>query len=283
MKILRTLVIITFLVCMSNPLSAMGQGEWEVGTEFSWFEYEEPNFMEEEGFLYGFFGTYTHRISENHPVESFSDIFGTGNTINMFELDARIGFGEVDYTSNGTGSLDGIDDFVFEIRGLAGYDFPVMTEARITPFIGLAYRYLNDDSGGRLTTTGAAGYERESNYFYLPIGVEFFNPLQNDWEFSAIIEYDVFLYGKQKSHLGDAISGLNTIENDQEDGFGVRGSVKFKKSTEKFDFFIEPYVRYWKIDDSEVSPVTFSGVLVGFGLEPENESIESGARIGINF
>ncbi|MBZ0165495.1 MAG: hypothetical protein K8I00_01720, partial [Candidatus Omnitrophica bacterium] len=145
------------------------------------------------------------------------------------------------------------------------------------------YRYLNDDSAGKRTTTGAAGYERESNYLYLPLGIGYTLPLEEGWTVAAKVEYDVFLTGEQKSHLGDAITGLNTVKNDQDSGWGVRGSVKISRETERFDFFVEPYIRYWEADDSEISAITYSGVLVGFGLEPENNSLETGARIGISF
>lgn len=279
-KLLRVIFAVTFLF-MSSRLYAAGQ--WEFGSELSWFNYEEPNFMEEDGILYSFFSGYTYRTHENAKVGSLSEMFSNGNNINVFEVDARVGFGNVDYESVSTGSVDNIDDFIFELRGIAGYDFPVAEDSRITPYIGLGYRYLNDDSAGKTTSTGASGYERESNYFYIPIGVEAATELENDWSLSVSVEYDFFVTGKQESHLGDAIAGLSTIENDQDDGFGVRGSVKVTKKMEKFDVFIEPYVRYWKVDDSEVAPITFSGVLVGFGQEPENNSVETGARIGFNF
>ncbi|MGE0268278.1 MAG: autotransporter domain-containing protein [Candidatus Omnitrophota bacterium] len=279
-RVLRVIIAVALLF-VSNRLYAAGQ--FEFGSELSWFNYEEPNFMEEDGILYSFFGGYTYLSHENGKVGSFSELFSNGNTLNRFKVDARIGFGEVDYTSVSTGSADNIDDFIFELRGLAGYDFPVAEDSRITPFIGFGYRYLNDDSSGLRTTTGASGYERESNYFYIPVGVEVATELENDWSLSASVEYDIFISGKQKSHLGDAIAGLNTVENDQNDGFGVRGSVRVVKKMEKFDVFIEPYVRYWKVDDSDVAPITYSGVLVGFGQEPENNSVESGARIGFIF
>lgn len=279
----RLFLSICMILCMAATVQAQGSGKFEFGTEISSFNYEEPNFMEEEGVFWGFFGNYTYRSQENQQVSEWNEVFGPLSTINMFAIDARFMIGEVDYTSNGTGSLDGIEDYLFEIRGLMGYDIPVFEVSRITPFFGLAYRYLNDDSGGLRTTTGAAGYERESNYIYIPVGIEFFTPFDNGWSFTASVEYDFFVDGKQKSHLGDAVAGLNTVENDQKKGMGVRGSIKIKCESESFDFFVEPYVRYWDVDDSEISPITFSGVLVGFGLEPENNSLEAGARIGISF
>lgn len=284
MRYIQGLIIALLLL---GPL-AVGQAaapkdSFEIGTEISYFEYEEPNFMEEDGVLAGIFGTYTRTIHENQPHQGFGDLFRGGNGFNSFTVDARFLYGKVDYTSTNTGSLDSIDDFLFEIRGLTGYDFPLSNDRLITLFLGLGYRYLNDDSSGDLTTTGAAGYERESNYLYLPVGVRFFTPVDEAWSVTASVEYDWFLTGQQDSHLEDAIAGLNTIENDQKDGWGVRGSVKIKREGERFDFFVEPYVRYWKVDDSEVSPITYMGVAVGFGLEPENNSMETGARIGLSF
>lgn len=255
----------------------------DVGTEFSHFQYEEPGFMEDKGYLYGVFGNISHRISENQPIKSFADIFGNGNTLNAYELDGRFSFGYVDYESTNTGTLDDIRDYIIELRGTAGYDIPLCSSFTLTPYIGLGYRYLNDDSAGERTSTGAAGYERESNYFYLPLGLNGVADLGSGWTVGLRGEFDIFLYGQQKSHLSDAIAGLGDVTNDQEDGYGLRASLKVMKETEAANFFIEPFVRYWHIDDSEISAVTYQGVLVGFGLEPENKSTEVGFRAGINF
>src|SRR3989344_575185 len=283
MKNFRIIFLSLSLLAMQYSLcAAEGPTQFDMGAEFSYIQYREPDFMENKGNMYGVFGTVTHRISENQPVKSAADIFGT-NQINAFKLDGRLSFGSVDYESQGTGTLDDILDFIFEIRGLAGYDIPLENGPRLTPYLGLGYRYLNDDSSGKRTTTGAAGYERESNYFYLPIGLEGLVNLNEGWSFGFVGEFDVFLMGRQVSHLSDAIAGLNDITNDQKSGYGLRGSMKLAKETESLTFFVEPFVRYWKVDDSEILAVTYSGVLVGFGLEPENNSTEYGARIGVNF
>lgn len=97
---------------------------------------------------------------------------------------------------------------------------------------------------GMTTSTGALVYERESNYLYSPIGVTIITPLRNGWSFGATVEYDIFWWGKQISHLSDAIPGLNDPENRQKKGYGARGSIKFQKKDEKIDFVIEPYIRY---------------------------------------
>lgn len=237
----------------------------DFGTEISHIKYEEPDVMEEEGMMYGVVGSYTYRNMLNNL---------------MFKLEGKGSWGQVDYENSGT--MDNVDDYMLEFRGLAGYDFSIFTASTLTPYIGFGYRYLNDDLTGT-TSTGALGYERESNYFYSPIGIELIAELNYEWSLGITVEYDYFWKGIQKSHLSDANSLFNDLENDQNKGYGVRGSVKLQKQGEKFDFLIEPFIRYWNIKKSEDDDITFAGVVFGYGYEPKNNSTEIGGKIAIKF
>ncbi len=255
----------------------------EFGTETSYIHYRETGIMRQKGAMYGIFGAYTHRFSENQHIRSLQDIFSGTNKINMFRFDGKFSYGWVDYSSERTGEDEGIRDYLLEARAVAGYDLPFWPASRLTPYLGIGYRYLNDDSAGRRTTTGHFGYERESRYVYIPLGLEFSSDRSNNWTVGVTTEYDIFLGGKQLSHLGDAVAGLNTVENEQRDGWGFRGAVRLMKRNENIDFFFEPFMRYWKIDDSEISLLTYQGVAVGYGLEPENKSTEYGLKLGFNY
>jgi hypothetical protein len=248
---------------------------WELGPEISYIKYKEPSVMEEKGMMYGIVGSYTYH-----------------NKL-MLKADGRFSYGQVDYKNSGT--LDNIDDYILELRGLGGYDFSVFTASTLTPYIGIGYRYLNDDFAGT-TSTGALGYERESNYIYSPIGVEVITPLKNNWSVGAVLEYDIFWQGKQKSHLSDArcynsVWGYYTlpdVENDQDKGYGIRGSIKFQKKGEKLDFVIEPYIRYWNIKKSnEVTTSTISEnglwIITSTAVEPKNNSTEIGCKLAVKF
>jgi len=175
--------------------------------------------------------------------------------------------------------MDNIDDYLWELRGLAGYDFSLSeTSTIITPYIGVGYRYLNDDMSGMTTTTGDAGYERESNYFYSPIGIEVTVNSENGWSIGGAFEYDHFWWGKQKSNMG-SVPGYYNIENDQEKGYGLRGSIKLKKKNEIIDFKIEPFIRYWNIEDSEITADPEGRLWI----EPENHSIEYGLSFKFSY
>jgi hypothetical protein len=229
----------------------------EIAPEISWIRYVEPDMMSEEGFMYGVSGSiiyHGHLFSKSEKAESW-----------MLRGDGRHSWGEVDYRGalmDGTPyEMHNIEDEMMEFRGLIGLDVWNRV-ARTTPYTGFGYRYLNDDS-----SFDPAGYEREANYFYVPIGFEIGFPSESEWSFGATIELDILAWGKQKSHLGGT---YGTIENRQDEGRGFRASLRFQKNQPGLDFAFEPFCRLWNISDSDVSD--------GF-IEPENSSTEVGLRL----
>ncbi|MDI6891282.1 MAG: hypothetical protein QMC83_10175, partial [Thermodesulfovibrionales bacterium] len=80
--------------------------------------------------------------------------------------------------------------------------------------------------------------------------------------------------GTVKSHLGD-VPGYYDIENDQDEGYGIRGSIKLKKKGEKINFVIAPFIRYWNIKDSK----TTTDPAGTTWIEPKNHSTEYGINM----
>ena len=151
------------------------------------------------------------------------------------------------------------------------------------PYSGYGYRYLEDDSEGRLTTTGYIGYKREANYYYAPIGLMVYVNAGYGFVLGVCLEYDHFWQGVQKSYLSGAISGLSDLENKQKHGYGYRGSIKIKKKIKPLDILIEPYFRYWKIEQSDADDTTYLGVILDPSYEPKNYSKEYGVKIALFF
>jgi hypothetical protein len=238
-----------------------------IGPEIYSFKYKEPGVMEDEGTFYGM-----HFGCTSRDWVSTSSLNGGS----VFKAEGRFAFGQVDYDGALQNSeteeiipykLDGINDFVFEGRLLLGADM-LSRDTLFTLYSGVGYRYLNDDP-----SFDQYFYERESNYLYIPLGGEIYANLKADWYWGARIEFDYLLWGMQRSHLSNV--GYNDVDNRQKSGYGYRASVRFQHKSKGSVFAIEPFFRYWDINDSEIEYAGYGY----YGLEPANETKEIGVQL----
>jgi len=253
----QSLFIFMFLSCFSS-FPAVAKTDITLGIYASDITYTEPDVMQEKGALKGIVG---------------GVIFNRGGAFQAFEI--AYARGEMDYV--GSGTINDIPDEVFEIRGLFGRHFNLNRDFHLSPYLGLGYRYLNDDSSGLVSSTGASGYEREQVYFYMPIGLEFKKSSEVlGFKLSSRIEYDYFISGFNRSHLGEIGGSYENITLNQHDGRGYRVSVGFTKAFKNgSSLTIEPFYRYWHIEDSEI---TYDANNTGW-IEPDNNSKEIGIAL----
>jgi hypothetical protein len=134
-------------------------------------------------------------------------------------------------------------------------------------YVGLGYRWLTDKLGGRTTSTGHIGYDRRSQYVYVPIGGTLATKAGR-----LKVQYNRFIRGKQVSYLAE--TGLyQDVSKVQHAGHGL--DLSFTPNSGKSQVFL----RYWEVEKSEVVPVYFSsGQLYGQGWEPKNTTLEVGYR-----
>ena len=112
--------------------------------------------------------------------------------------------------------------------------------------------------------------------------METVNQIALGWKVAANLEWDIFLYGEQTSCLSDVNSGYPDLENDQDRGYGIRGSTRIVKEGEGVNLFFEPFFRYWRIHDSEVTTAV-GNVYAYSGLEPDNNTTEYGFKFGLQY
>ncbi|HEX9182058.1 MAG TPA: outer membrane beta-barrel protein [Burkholderiales bacterium] len=228
---------------------------WEVGGQISHYRYEEPGFMSLDGPRFGVSGAYTI-VTPQRP---------------FLRVEGRASLGRLDY--EGSGSLPDVPDQIFEARVLAGGDFG-NGRLRWSPYAGVAFRHLYNDLRG-VSSTGAVGYQRESTYFYLPLGVTLRTPLGDGWVLAPQLEYDVFVRGEQRSYLSDTGLGLSDVTNRQDGGRGYRGQLMLERQRWTFGAWLQ----YWNIEDSDLQPIA-PGVRV---YEPANETREAGLELRYRF
>jgi hypothetical protein len=172
--------------------------------------------------------------------------------------EARASYGETDYSSVSTGTLEGTPTYV-----LSGEASWLKSFKQYNIFAGLGYRYLFDDMGGQTSSTGAWGYDRKSQYIYLPIGM--MNYLENSGYFKA--QYNHLLTGTQTSYKSIAGGTHHDQSHQQDSGHGY--ALEYAPNG-KYSMFL----RYWDIGDSEVK--AYRG---GTQWEPYNDTTEFGVKI----
>ncbi|MFH0879313.1 MAG: hypothetical protein V2A34_06335 [Lentisphaerota bacterium] len=240
-----------------GPAGAV-ESSYQVGPEIEYFKYKEPGVMDESGFMYGLFGagTFVHE-----------DVWVGRAFMSYVQAD-------LDYDgalSDGTPLKMSTPNKVFNLRGTAGYKFPLITYEPM-PFVGLGYRYLVDDMPGQ------GGYKRQQHYFYIPLGVEGRYEMGNAWVLLPKVEADWLIIGKNNS------GGLVFT---QKTGFGIRLSVEamspdFFIGSHNFTASVEPFFQYWNVDASDWQDGEISGVQ-GTYHEPDNSSYTAGLRASIVF
>lgn len=172
----RFMSLIFVFLCFSLVFASSLRAEkptqkWLIGPEISHLTSKIPEQnREDKGLIYGIMGSYTY-MSERV----------------VFKGEAKAGYGSLKYESGGV--TDYTPNYMHELRVSVGYK----PSGPFIPYIGIGYRYLN---------LHVYGYEKESTYFYTPLGIEAVKRL-NSWSIGATAEYDHFWQGLQHNHLSD--------------------------------------------------------------------------------
>ena len=255
-------VLVVTTTARAEPHTLKTKTGSNIGWSLASYRYQEPGVMSSNGAKIGL-DLCTTKVLQN-------ELFIRG--------DLRYAFGTVDYNSNRTGSATGELDWYIEARGLVGKDWAI-NDAVLSPYTGVGYRYLFNDGRG-ITSTGYWGYRRESNYFYLPIGIIHRRALNDQAKLESALEYDHLLAGKQISSLSDGGRGYSDVTNNQNSGYGLKLSVMYQKNT----WTIGPYAHYWDISKSNMAPEIQNGLPTGMVLvEPKNNTIELGFKASQQF
>ena len=233
----------------------------ELGVSVSSYKYNEPGFMSIKANKIGFDYSGTYALNSEWPNQS-KGWFLRG--------DARYATGKGDYSSGASGNLNGRTDWYYEIRGLIGKDFDLGSYT-LSPYAGLGYRHLYNDLRG-VTSTGAAGYRRESDYTTLPIGVTHKMILSNQSQLHTTLEYIQLLRGRQDSKLTDSNPATPDVSLRQHSGYGLRLGTMVKYDT----WSVGPILTLWRIKQSDIGgtpPVA----------EPKNDTYEFGIKAAYRF
>ena len=256
-----------FVCCLAGfPMFAQGdelptKSGSEVGVSVSGYKYDEPGLAAIKATKIGFDYSGTYALDSQFPSR---------NKGWFLRGDARYATGKADYSSPISGTINNRPDWYYEVRGLVGKDF-FLGEYTLSPYAGLGYRYLFNDIRG-VSSTGAAGYRRESNYFTLPVGVTHKMALSNQSKLLSTVEFSYLLRGRQESKLSDASPANADVSNRQRNGYGLRLGAMVQFPT----WSVGPSLVVWRIKESDrVGPTAV--------FEPRNNTVEFGLKAAYSF
>lgn len=250
-----------FLCCTAfaeEKKAIVPEHTFALGFGVSNFDYhEDPRIGDVEigGLMWGVVGRYTYH----------NDV--------MINASVECSTGDLDYEGHwmisGTPSKTDVDSRIVECRGLIGYDCMFKGKHVLTPFLGIGYRYWNDE------LKGSGGFEREVRYWYSPIGIRTHSLLSDNWTWGMRLEYDLFWDGEADYYIPH-----NPTHN-LDSGHGARFSLRLGGPlTKNADLSFEPYVTYWHIDKTDLEAWPERGMWVN---EPNNETISYGLRVSVEF
>lgn len=258
-----------------------GQNSFEIDYEVSSYTYKEPHM--------------DYPISLKGTKQGFSAAYKKYNlwqteipNSNFILLEMRYMTG--DNTYNGWLSSGGIyvpteasniKDYYWEGALKAGRLIYSKENFNIEGSLGIGYRNLRD----HLEDMGPGGYLRKSTYIYMPVDMAFKYQLNNRFNLALKTEFDFLVSAQQYS--GPIVGYESTgVYNSQEQGYGLRASLKLSATTNFAEFFIEPFWRYWHLQNSDEAEqyIKIGGTWYEQVVyEPFNTTQEYGVKVGIKF
>lgn len=283
MKILsfrQVLFCIGFILLQINLFAT--QNIFEVSYETSSYTYKEPHM--------------DHPISLKSNKQGFSAIYKRYGIWDSKTPDATYGLLEIRYmTGDNTykGWLGGggiytpfeasdIRDYYYEGALKVGTLIYQKDKLDIDGYLGIGYRFLKD----HLESIGEGGYLRESNYLYMPIGFNTNYKVNEYFKIAFKTEFDYLLSGEQYSGEIVGYDVSESVRHSQEQGYGLRAGLRFSAMISSAEVFVEPFWRYWHIQNSEKE---YQYVKIGgtwyqqLTYEPFNTTQEYGVKVGIAF
>jgi len=265
-RILTKLIIVGILFANYSQIVESAELTLDISS-YSYREVDQNDnfFMEDKSapFLYGV-GIRDWGDEKKNPI--------VRNTNWMLLYTLEYSFGNIDYTSAGTGTMKKqyykgrFESYLGTNRVVGAND--------LLPYIGVGYRDLLDDSGFQTSSTNHLGYDRLSQYYYIPLGAIWY--ISDSLSLKS--QYNHFIEGKQTSFLNEVLPNVYSINpvNTQRLGWGIDLTLRSKLNN-KWSYY--GFYRSWSIEDSDL--VSCSPLI--YCMEPKNQTHELGAGISYQF
>lgn len=262
---IRLFLFFTFMLFAAfahadNPFESR---KHKLGIGVDYWRYKEPGVMTDQGPLY---------VVEYEFRNVFNNILFT-----QFSADIAAGITQYEGADLATGTplefhqtntLGRLQFYVGASLDSIAYGLAII------PKIGILYRTLTDHDD-----EFSGDYQRDQEYFVVPIGLEAVYNFHNNRQFSFGAWFSASFSGTNKTYLTD-VGGDRDLTLKQKNGSGFE--VYFTYSFNQY--YISGVFNQWHVDDSEFKEANLPA-LGGMNTfyEPENKTVSFGARVGFHF
>ena len=268
------MLLLLYLNCPANPLSVYNPVKVNFEYTPSYYRYQEKIYNEDTDSKDYFMSLTSQPIVHSLTLDFKRYISHDWYT----QIFANLVLGNVFYDSNGSGYANSEDNLILMIDNSINH----CRNAALCASLGYAYRYLDNDAGRSVTSTGNTGYERENFLHLIPIGISYRSELIPHRFSSELLRFKYYymLDGWQISHFS-YYSGCDTdLKNKQKSGFGLETSLRLYSLDRKW--FYGANIQYWKIDESDVVALPCFGA-DNLGSEPDNTTLMIGLIVGYQY
>jgi hypothetical protein len=227
--------------------------------------------MQDNGIMYGVNGAYQL---------TYKDMV-------FLRPEARVVYGEVDY-KNWRGAdhrNNGIPSMIVEPRLLGGGNIHISPHFKLSPYLGVGFRYKWDDVSDMKSQANISGVKRINKTWYIPIGSRFTYNFNYQWFIQGMAEYDWFISGRQLSYAKERYPSPLVFK--QKKGWGARGELLIGHHFDKVSVAFGPYMNYWKIEETKYVAYQWMSewgeVFTGSAYEPKNITKEIGLKLNFIF
>jgi hypothetical protein len=235
-------------MCLASG-AAMASNQYSVGVEGFYDDYSQANSGVDSQAYYG-------SVTAQY-LHSWDKVFLS------FDGRGSYGFASSNSSNSSSNSLERTPQWDVDGRIRLGF-----STGGFSPYLGVGSRYYSD----KLKVVATGEYDENTTQIYLPFGVSYFRKLENGWNIMPNLEFDYLIWGKVNSNLS-SIPGLTDVSNDQNKGWGLRGSLMFGFGGDggSNTWQVGPFFRYWSVSDSDTS---VSGGNTGF--VPHSTQMQAG-------
>ena len=194
----------------------------------------------------------------------------------FFKPEATLNYGYAKYDNWRHPQYMGASEitWLFEGRLLGGYDFKILDDLTLSPYIGIGYKHRSEDD--QLTDDVAHGKRddterslRVNRSWYIPIGIKARYDFTPQWFITGTIEYDHRFWGKHYDYAKQMAP--SPLIFNQHKAYGIQGELMLGRHFEKNTLEVGPYFAWWKATKS--NKINSKKYIRGrLGMEEEWES-----------